>query len=248
MDYRFLVRYITHVQKQLKRPDMFSVSECWSGDLKSIKPYIRAFRGATAFFDVPLHSNFHRASKDGARYDLRGILNNTLVKEYPMDAVTFVDNHDTVVGQSLESWVSRNFKIQAYALILLRQTGHPCVFYGDLYPNEECYDEHVSLNLKLLIEARKQFAYGPCKDYFQDHNCIGFVRLGDLQHPGCAVILSNKERTEGFTHTIRMFVGRESAGNVFRCFMSPHARVDIDSTGWGAFTCNANGIQVWVRS
>jgi len=248
MDYRFLVRYITHVQKQLKRPDMFSVSECWSGDLKSIKPYIRAFRGATAFFDVPLHSNFHRASKDGARYDLRGILNNTLVKEYPMDAVTFVDNHDTVVGQSLESWVSRNFKIQAYALILLRQTGHPCVFYGDLYPNEECYDEHVSLNLKLLIEARKQFAYGPCKDYFQDHNCIGFVRLGDLQHPGCAVILSNKERTEGFTHTIRMFVGRESAGNVFRCFMSPHGRVDIDSTGWGAFTCNANGIQVWVRS
>lgn len=46
----------------------------------------------TAFFDVPLHDNLHQASK--RRFDLRRILDNTLLKVRPNDAVTFVDNHE----------------------------------------------------------------------------------------------------------------------------------------------------------
>jgi alpha-amylase len=46
----------------------------------------------TAFFDVPLHDNFYRASK--GPFDLRRILDNTLLKVRPYDAVTFVDNHE----------------------------------------------------------------------------------------------------------------------------------------------------------
>lgn len=66
------------------------------------------------------------------------------------------------------------------------------MFYGDLYLNSHCYNETVSRNLKLLIEARKLFAYGPTKDYFQDRNCIGFVRMGNSNHEtGCAVVISN---------------------------------------------------------
>ena len=57
-------------------------------------------------FDVPLHYNFHRASTGGASYDLRGIMDGSLVSRRPGDAVTFVDNHDTAIGCSLESWVS----------------------------------------------------------------------------------------------------------------------------------------------
>jgi len=145
--------------------------------------------------------------------------------------------------------VDTNFKIQAYSLILLRQNGHPCVFYGDLYPNEECYNANIAQNLTLLIEARKKFAYGPCHDYFLDPKCIGFVRMGDLLHPGCAVLLSNKEgQTESLTHTIRMFVGREHADSVFRSFMSPHGSINIDSGGWGEFSCPANRVEVWIRS
>ncbi|KAJ7274379.1 alpha amylase [Mycena haematopus] len=215
--------------------------------LKTIMPYIKAFRGQTAFFDVPLHMNFHNASKDRSHYDLRNILDGTIVKEKPNDAVTFVDNHDASICKSLQ--VDTNFKVQAYSLILLRQNGHPCVFYGDLYPNEEGYDADISRNLKLLIEARKKFAYGLCHDYFQDPRCIGFVRMGDLLHPGCAVLLSNKEDpTDNFTHTARMFVGREHAHTVFRTFMSPHSTINIDVDGWGEFSCPANRVQVWVRS
>lgn len=142
-----------------------------------------------------------------------------------------------------------NFKIQAYALILLRSTGHPwvstlssfsiclnyipvpfsCVFYGDLYPNPECYDADIARDLKLLIEARKRYAHGKIKDYFYDRNCIGFVRLGNSERPGCVTVISTKIRcvrsaiiyvsdikslsysgSDAFHPSIRMYVGAVS--------------------------------------
>jgi len=70
--------------------------------------------------------------------------------------------------------------------------GTRCVFYGDLYPNLECYDRDTAAILRQLILARKRFAYGPLVDYFEHKNCIGFVRLGSKQYPGCAVVVSNE--------------------------------------------------------
>ena len=64
---------------------------------------------------------------------MRELFQGTLVQADAWHAVTFVDNHDTEPGQSLESFVLPWFKTIAYALILLRIDGLPCVFYGDLY-------------------------------------------------------------------------------------------------------------------
>ncbi|KAF8233221.1 glycoside hydrolase family 13 protein [Tricholoma matsutake] len=251
IDRKFLLRFLQSVRAQSGISKMFAVcvltswsAEYWSGSLKMILPYIRAFKGETAFFDVPLHMNFNRASEQRSRYDLRTILKDTIVNVKPDDAVTFVDNHDTVKGQSLESWVDDDFKIQAYSLILLRGHGYPCVFYGDLYPNRECFNERISKDLILLIEVRKLFAYGQTQDYFADKNCIGFVRTGDATHAGCAVLISNKEND--FVHSIRMHVGFNHAGSIFRSFMQRDGRVEIDAEGWGAFSCFANHVQVWV--
>lgn len=72
-----------------------------------------------------------------------------------------------------------------------------CAFYGDLYPNEECYDTKIADGLKLLLGARKKFAYGTQRDYFQEHNCIGFAREGDGGHGGCAVLISNAANESG---------------------------------------------------
>ena len=71
-----------------------------------------------------------------------------------------------------------------------------CVFYGDLYPNQECYEEPISDGLKRLMEVRKKFAYGERSDYFHHANCIGFVRKGNAAGPGCAVLVSNAEPKE----------------------------------------------------
>ncbi|KAF5326937.1 hypothetical protein D9619_004839 [Psilocybe cf. subviscida] len=96
IDRKFMLKWIQETRRASGRKDMFAVSEYWSGNLKLILPYIRAFKGETTFFDVPLHMNFHQASRERSRYDLRKILSNTIVKAKPNDAVTFVDNHDTV--------------------------------------------------------------------------------------------------------------------------------------------------------
>ncbi|KAH0833317.1 glycoside hydrolase family 13 protein [Lanmaoa asiatica] len=177
MDRRFLLEFIQRARSVPNRERLFVVAEYWTSNVRRMLPYIQAFQGQTAFFDVPLHENFHQASKSGSSYDLRRILDNSLLAIRPRDAVTFVDT---------------NFKVQAYALILLRCDGFPCVFYGDLYPNQECFDEATSENIRRLLTARKMFAYGPLKDYFQHQNCIGFVRMGNSEYPGCVVILSNE--------------------------------------------------------
>lgn len=36
------------------------------------------------------------------------------------------------------------------------------------------------------------------------------------------------------------------AGSIFRSFMQRDGRVEIDAEGWGAFSCFANHVQVWV--
>ena len=84
-------------------------------------------------FDVALHLKFHQASKQGDGFDMAQIFTDTLTAADPAHAVTLVANHDTQPLQSLEAPVEPWFKPLAYALILLREQGVPCVFYPDLY-------------------------------------------------------------------------------------------------------------------
>ncbi|EIN04871.1 glycoside hydrolase family 13 protein [Punctularia strigosozonata HHB-11173 SS5] len=251
MDRVFLRNFLSRTRDASGKSRMFAVAEYWSANLKLILPYVRAFGGLTSFFDVPLHDNFHQASKRGPSYDLRRIFDKTLVKARPGDAVTFVDNHDTQIGQSLESWVGSNFKLQAYALILLRAEGHPCVFYGDLYPNKECYDPEVAQPLDTLIRARKLYAYGPTRDFFDSPNCIGWVRVGDStrQGSGCMVVVSNAP-PRSQPQILRMNVG-DTAGagpqRTYRALLGSEIPVvTVGADGWAAFSCPPGGVQVWV--
>ncbi|KAL1708228.1 glycoside hydrolase superfamily [Schizophyllum commune] len=245
IDYKFMLQWITATRRNAQEPRMFCVCEFWSGDVKLILPYIRAFKGEAVFFDVPLHMRLCEASRKRERYDLRDLTSSTLSRLRPGDCVTFVDNHDTVEGMDLESWVEENFKIQAYALILLRPEGYPCIFYGDLYPNKKCYNANTAANLRRLIEARRLYAYGPVQDYNAGKNCIGFVRGGTARRPGCVVLLSNRDEA-GPLHTIRMNVGPARAGAIYRSYMTQGGEVQIDAHGWGEFSCFANAVQVWV--
>ena len=71
-----------------------SMSRTGTAFVELTSPVGLKMRRQTAFFDVPLHENFHQASKSGSSYDLRRILDNSLVAIRPGDAVTFVDNHE----------------------------------------------------------------------------------------------------------------------------------------------------------
>lgn len=109
-----------------------------------------------------------------AGYDLRHIFDNTLMKERPDYAVTFVDNHDTQIGQSLQSFVADWFRPLAYAMILLRQSCIPCVFYSDYYGNP-VQDRPMVPNLGKMIKIRRGYAYGEQEDYFDDPHIMGWV-------------------------------------------------------------------------
>ena len=67
-----------------------------------------------------------------------------------------------------------------------------CVFWGDLYGCEgpEGNPQPPVSQLADFVRARKLFAYGEIRDYWDHPNCLGWVRPGDEWHDGCAYSLA----------------------------------------------------------
>ncbi|MEO7801885.1 MAG: alpha-amylase, partial [Ginsengibacter sp.] len=233
--------------------DIFAVGEYWApGALPLLLKYIEATEGSMSLFDSSLHHNFHHASKAGKDYDMRVIFDETLVKANPLLAVTVVDNHDTQPLQALEAPVEHWFKAIAYSLILLRQEGYPSIFLPDLYGTS--YKDHgkdgneyeIFLDrvdeLESLITARKLYAYGQQRDYFDHANCIGWTREGDGVNQGCAVVLSN-----GGPGNKIMEIGKHYTGMEFIDYLNKvDGVVKINEEGWGEFHCTAGSVSVWI--
>lgn len=238
----FYEQWLKELRKDLKE-ELFAVGEYWSGDVSKLHRYITETNGETSLFDVPLHYNFYNASRD-ENYDLTQILDKTLMKENPSKAVTFVDNHDTQPEQSLQSYVERWFKLPAYSIILLRDEGYPCVFYGDFYGIKHSNIEKIE-GLKEMITIRKEKAYGKQNDYFDNPSCIGWTREGDEEHikSGVAVLISNKYDSEK-----RMYIGKNLVGEEFiDAIGNCEEKVIIDEEGFGNFKVKAKSVSVWVR-
>lgn len=238
----FYKKWIQDMRDETKQ-ELFTVGEYWSGDVEKLHRYITETEGKIALFDVPLHYNLAEASKN-ENYDLSKILEHTLVKENPNMAVTFVDNHDTQPEQALESFVDRWFKLAAYSLILLRNEGYPCVFYGDFYGIPHNNIEPIE-ELKTIMKLRKDKAYGEQTDYFDNPNFIGWTRRGDDKHlkSGLAVVISNScEGEKG------MYIGEEFAGSIFIDSLNNcEDEIQIDDEGYGNFKVKAKSVSIWVR-
>lgn len=237
------------------KPDLFAVGEYWApGELPLLLKYIDATSGRMSLFDAALHNTFHRASSNGKDFDLTTIFDNSLVQVKPELAVTVVDNHDTQPLQSLEAPVENWFKPLAYALTLLREGGYPCLFYPDLYgahytdTGRDGNEHEIFLDkcdsIENLLMARKIFAYGMQRDYFDFPHCIGWTREGtdENEGSGCAVILSNSEQGHK-----KMEIGIRHAGKTFVDYLGKHeAEVVIDENGWGEFFVQGGSVSVWV--
>lgn len=225
--------------------ELFAAGEYWSPEVARLEQYLDRVDGNMSLFDVPLHFHLYQASIQGEQYDLRGLFPGTLAGENPCRAVTFVDNHDTQPGQALQSFVQAWFKPMAYALILLREAGYPCVFYGDYYgiPHDGIA---AAEDLTLLLKARSEFAYGRQHDYIDDPRVIGWTREGDREHEGSgiAVLLSN-----GAGGSKRMYVGVGFKGKVFRDFLGKcEDKVMIQEDGTGVFFTADRSVSVWYAS
>ncbi len=137
----------------------------------------------------------------------------------------------------------------AYALVLLRVQGIPCVFYPDVYgASYEDDGKTIELapvqELPQLLNVRQNLAYGEQIDYLDHQNCIGWTRAGDDEHPnsGIAVLMSNGD--EGFKE---MEIDKKFAGKIFIDVLGKRKEeVAIDENGCGEFFCNAGSVAVWV--
>ena len=227
------------------RNDLQCVGEYWNRNLNSLKNYIEKTNSTIPLFDVPLHYNLYEAANSSGYYDLARIFENTLVKEMPNQAVTFIDNHDTEPGQALYSWIPDWFKPLAYALILLRKDGLPCIFYGDYYgiPTQNVNTKKDML--ENLMRLRKDYAYGEQKDYFDHHNIIAWLRAGDEEHPNSGLIVIMSDGPGGGKI---MNVGKRMANSTFYDFTGKvKEKLYADQDGNGIFYCNGGSVSVWVR-
>lgn len=236
-----LNRYI----KSDVKNDFYAFAEYWKGDNGLLNEYITDTSGEIDLFDVPLHYNFFSASKMGSGYDMRMLFDNAIVTTNAPIAVTFVDNHDTQEGQSLQSWVEPWFKEHAYSIILLRKDGYPTVFWADLYGiGDGSLYSGIKDKLVKLLELRRDFAYGSQDDYFNDPNTVGFVRRGDGDHPGrMAVVMTNGDKA-----TLSMFVGEDQKGKIYVDRLGNNdAEITIKDDGFGDFFVSPGSVSVWVE-
>ncbi|MBF2027804.1 MAG: alpha-amylase [Oscillatoriales cyanobacterium C42_A2020_001] len=249
----FFNEWLAHVRRHAKNK-LFAVGDYWADDVESLHGFISRTGGQLSLFDVPLHYNFHRASRAGGHFDMRRLLFGTLMREQPALAVTFVENHDSQPLQQLESVVEPWFKPLAYALILLRREGYPCVFYGDYYGGhywgtgrdgktyEVWLDSHRWL-IDQFLYARKHYAHGEQYDYFDHPECIGWTRLGTPEFPKAMAVMMS----DGPPGSKWMEVGRPNTTfhDLTRHVKSP---VITNEFGWGDFSCSGGSVSVWVEA
>lgn len=250
----FLNEWIDHMRAQFDR-DFFVVGENWIlDDVANLRSYVDLTEGRMQLFDSMLHHNFYQAGKAGDSYDLSKIFQDTLVESHPQLSITFVDNHDSQPLQSLEAYVDFWFRPLAYALILFREQGIPCVFYPDLYgakyvdTDTEGNDADVELigvdSLPAMMQIRRDAAHGLQREYFDHPNCIGFTREGDQENEnsGLAVLMSNGE--EGSKN---MEIGITHAGKVMVDVLGNRAEeVIVNEEGWAEFFCAAGSVSLWT--
>jgi len=233
------------------KSNMLFIAEYLTGDVSVVQSFVNGFSTAISVFDTPLQTKFHDFST-GAQTDMTSVLQNTWSASTPKQAVMYVNNHDTQVGQALEVLnVAGWFIPLAYALMLLRNTAaYPCLFYGDIYG---VYDGSGSFTAPTygsqiadLALARKYFAYGTQTDYFNDASTIGWTRQGNTAHPeGLAVIMTN---AQSGNKSKRMNVGTQHAGEVWSSLFGGSGQVTIGSDGFATFVTGARTINMYTRA
>lgn len=225
--------------------ELFTVGEYWSPYLDALTHYLDVNKNCLSLFDVPLHFNFYQACNSNAQFDMSKLLDNTLMKNRAMNAVTFVENHDTQAGQALQTVVQDWFKPLAYAVILLREEGYPCVFYGDYYGIQTYHSKSFKEEIDQMLYVRHNKMSGNRHDYFDHFDVVGwtFEGLQDQEDTGIAVLIDDAPGGEK-----TMYIGKHHAGHIFYDITGHiQEEVIIDEQGCGLFKVDGGSYSIYIK-
>lgn len=242
IDAKFYSGWIKYL-RDYSQKELFTVGEYWSNDIDTLKTYLEENNYQLSLFDVPLHYKFYMACNASGTFDMGSLWNNTLVLNQPQNTVTFVENHDTQAGQALQTVIQDWFKPIAYACILLRDNGYPCVFYGDYYGIKKYNTRSFKKEIDQMIKVRQTLMTGQSFDYFDHFDIVGWTYTGDDDpHSGMAVIVSDGQGGEK-----TMFIGKQHANQKYIDIVKNEHQVIIDENGDGKFVVDGGSYHIYIN-
>jgi alpha-amylase len=167
----------------------FCVGECWDNE-RTVDDWLGEVNSYTdnpvSAFDFPLHYRLKDLC-DTYGFSLWTLATpGTVVQDTPSQAVTFVDNHDTIrdPGNAIN-----NDKLMAYSFILTHE-GYPSVFWMDWY-NFGLAKASGPNGIAALVAAHERNAGGTTQVLYTDDNLYIMQRTGAGGLPGLVYVLNN---------------------------------------------------------
>jgi hypothetical protein len=176
----------------------FAVGEFFDGNRLLVNQWIfnqNGMQGRPSAFDFPLKFLLTSMCNNPGRFNMADLDHAGLIGISPMNAVTFVENHDTDL-QASQKIVTN--KMMGYAYILTSE-GYPCVFYRDYSTDPDCFG--LQPQIDNLIWIHEVLASGPTEQRWKDFDVFAYERTG-----GSRLLVALNNDPNG-THTIRVATG-----------------------------------------
>jgi galactose oxidase len=153
----------------------FAVGEFFDGNPALVNGWIfnpLGMKGRVSAFDFPLKFQLNGMCNNPGRFDMASLDHAGLAGVSPLNAVTFIENHDTDLNGSQRIVIN---KVLGYAYILTSE-GYPCVYYRDYSTDPNCFGLKPAIDN--LVWIHEHLAAGTTEQRWKDFNVFAYERLG----------------------------------------------------------------------
>jgi hypothetical protein len=212
----------------------FAVGEFFDGNPLLVNNWIfnpHGMQGRPSAFDFPLKFMLNGMCNNPGRFNMALMDHTGLAGISPLNAVTFVENHDTDLQNSGKIIIN---KLMGYAYILTSE-GYPSVYYRDYSTDPDCFG--LKPKIDNLIWIHEVLASGTTQQRWKDLDVFAYEREGG---PRLLTALNNDPNGP---HTIHVATG--FGANVHLKDYTGHGN-DVFTDGGGGATiqvpANVNGL------
>lgn len=152
----------------------FAVGEFFDYNLANCQTWLAQESYRASAFDFPLRGSLKSMCDSPVSFDMSTLDHAGLAGSNPMNAVTFVENHDTDNDTNAKIY---NNKILAYAYVLTSE-GYPTVFYKDWSTDAGCYGAGLQSRINNLVWVHEKLASGTTVQRWKNNKVFVYERQG----------------------------------------------------------------------